>query len=77
MDEASTILKLSSDEALVLFDWIARFNERETESFESVAEQQVLWKLESLLEAVLTEPLDPSYRDLVRMARLRLSPADD
>lgn len=45
-------LVLSADEALVFFEWLARFNAAEHE-FDEQAEQRVLWDLESMLESVL------------------------
>ena len=40
-------IELSGDEALVLFEWITRFNKREDAEFEDQAEQRVLWDIES------------------------------
>lgn len=44
-------LHLSTDEALVLLEWIAMFNQNTaTSSFNDQAEQRVLWDIEALLE---------------------------
>jgi hypothetical protein len=63
---------LSSDEALVLFEWVARFNASGDAKFEDQAEQRALWNLEAMLESVLTEPLKPEYAKLLDAARARL-----
>lgn len=71
-------IALSRDQALVLFEWLARTGAGEQPAaFEDQAEQRVLWDLEAALETVLTEPLREDYRDLVAAARERLrDPAD-
>lgn len=61
---------MSNSEALVLFDWLARFNENSVPStFTDQAEERVLYDLEASLEASITEVLDPKYRELVNIAR--------
>ena len=69
-------LPLTRDEALVLFEWLGHFNNREHE-FEDQAEQRVLWDLESMLESQLVEPFSPAYRDLVAAARERVRDSTD
>ena len=46
-------IELTSQQALVLFDWVKRFNERESEQFEDQAEERVLWDVEATLEKAL------------------------
>lgn len=73
MAEDKTQLELSRDEALVLFDWITRFNNRDEEtSFEDQAEQRVLWNLEAMLEQVLVEPFDSNYEAILAKARAKV-----
>jgi hypothetical protein len=70
VSEAKRIdLTLSVEQALVLFDWVSRFNEAGTGRFEHQAEQRVLWDLEASLEAKLVAPLDPKYSEMVANAR--------
>ena len=46
---------LAKDEAIVLFDFLARFNQNDNkEVFEDQAEQKILWDIESILEKQLT-----------------------
>lgn len=64
---------LSRDEALVLFEWLARTGADEQPAvFEDQAEQRVLWDLEAVLEKHLTEPLRSDYRELLEAARARV-----
>jgi hypothetical protein len=71
MDGKVTI-ELSDAEALVLFDWIKRFNEMESNDFEDQAEERVLWNLEALLEKRLVVPLTSEYKTLLMKARDRM-----
>lgn len=66
--EAAVTLGLTSDEALVLFEWLARFNNGVGE-FEDQAEQRVLWDLEAMLEKALVAPLRADYAELLATAR--------
>ena len=59
-------------EALVLFEWLVRFNQIEGTPFEDPAEERVLFDLEARLERMLTEPLASDYRQLVEHARARV-----
>ncbi|MBB5633069.1 DNA primase [Cryobacterium mesophilum] len=75
VDEIS--IGLSREQALVLFEWLARTGAGEQPAvFEDQAEQRVLWNLESALESVLTEPLREDYRQLVAAARARIRDVD-
>jgi hypothetical protein len=61
---------LSDDEALVLFDWLSRFNEEEHPSlFQDHAEQRVLYDLEAVLETLIAESFDRDYTDILSKAR--------
>jgi hypothetical protein len=72
----SVEIALSNDEALVLFEWLARFNAEERE-FEDQAEQRVLWDLEAVLETRVPELFSPNYAVRVAEARARVRDADD
>ena len=43
----------TSQQALVLFDWVKRFNERESEQFEDQARERVLKGLGGVVEKAL------------------------
>ena len=62
-------IEIGHDAAVVLFDWIARFNETGISTFVDQAEQRVLWDLECDLEARLTEPFAADYASRVAAAR--------
>ncbi|MEO6254962.1 MAG: hypothetical protein ABIO79_16745 [Ferruginibacter sp.] len=63
-------LILTKNEALVLFDFLGRFNQKEhNDIFEDQAEQKTLWILEAQLEKQLTEPFRPDYKDIIKEAR--------
>jgi len=63
-------VKLSRDEALVLFDWLARTSDKGSPApFADAAEQHVLWNLECTLERTLAEPLSTAYASLLHAAR--------
>ncbi len=66
-------IKLTKDEALVLFDFLARFNKTEhSEIFEDQAELKTLWILEGQLEKQLVEPFRPDYIDIINEARNKI-----
>jgi hypothetical protein len=62
-------ITLSHAEALVLFDWLARFNGDRDAAFEDQAEERVLFDLEALLEKAIAEPVAEGYRTAVLKAR--------
>ena len=66
-------IKLTKDEALVLFDFLARFNETEhSDIFEDQSEQKALWIIEGQLEKQLAEPFKPDYKDIITTARNKI-----
>ncbi|MBO0360119.1 hypothetical protein J0X19_19315 [Hymenobacter sp. BT186] len=73
MDDKEVNIKLTKDEALVLFEFLARFNESDNPTiFEDQAEQRVLWDIECILEKQLVEPFSPYYMDIIKEARNRI-----
>lgn len=68
-----TTIKLNKDEALVLFEFLSRINDKELkEIFEDQAEQKILWILEGQLQKQLVEPFKPNYNDIIREARNKI-----
>jgi hypothetical protein len=65
-------LVLTSDQALVLFEWLSRLDERDELPVEDPAEEQVLWALHGQLEKALAEPFEENYHELVVAARGRI-----
>lgn len=65
-------LELSRDQALVLFEWLARSDDQRSLATAHEAEQIVLWVLEGELERALTIQLSPEYEQCVVEARERV-----
>jgi hypothetical protein len=68
MTDENVELRLTTAEALVLFEWLAAANDGK-QLIVDEAEQRVLWDLESQLETKLVEPLMPNYAELVDAAK--------
>lgn len=77
MADKNVQLELSRDEAIVLFEWLMRFNKSDGARFEDQAEQRVLWDLEAMLESRLVEPFEPNYSDLLARARLSVRDSEE
>jgi hypothetical protein len=72
-DQQKINLTVTKDEALVLFDFLARFNHSEHPNiFEDQSEQKTLWILEGQLEKQLVEPFRPDYKDIINEARNKI-----
>jgi hypothetical protein len=54
-------IELTPDEALVLFEWLYRFNDSGDATFRDQAEQRVLWNIEGVLDSNVAAVLDPQY----------------
>jgi hypothetical protein len=72
-DSENVSLNLSSDEALVLLEWLHRFNtEARPTSFQDQAEQRVLFDLEAVLETVVSASFLKDYYEILAKARERI-----
>ncbi len=65
-------LKLTKDEALVLFELLSRFSDEDDLAIHDQAEERALWNLQCALEKVLVEPFSPEYKSVLEAARDRL-----
>ena len=63
------IITLSRDEALVLFEFLSRFTEKQQLDIRDQAEQRVLWEILAGLESALPEPLAHDYDEQLQRAR--------
>lgn len=64
------LLQLNNEEAIVLLNWLFRFNEAENgELFEDQAEQRVLWDIEAVLEQITSEIFNEDYTKMLSRAR--------
>lgn len=72
-DSKEVVIRLSQDEALVLFERLHRSEDQDGLS-QPVhhGEQVALWSLSALLERELVEPFADNYLDLLAGARDRL-----
>ena len=71
----SVKVELTGDEALVLFEFLSRFEDQERLVIDDQAEERALWNLHGLLEKQLVGPFDPRYKELLEAARARLRDA--
>lgn len=70
MSDQKINIELTKEEAIVLFEFLCRFNESDDSSrFEDQAEQRVLWDIECILEKELSEPFRADYQEIVMKAR--------
>ena len=72
MSEGNVRIKLNGDQAIVLFEWLSRFNKQKKQNFEDQAEQRVLWDMEAQLEAHLVAPFRVEYPAILEKARARV-----
>jgi hypothetical protein len=70
-------LELSREEAIVFFEWLARFNRANDVRFEDRAEQRVLWDIEAMLESKLVEPFESDFSELLARARAAVRDSDE
>lgn len=77
-NEDEVLLRLTKQEALVLFEFVARFSHDDKLGIEDQAERRVLWDICCLLESRLVEPLRLDYAEALAKARdaLRDKPED-
>jgi hypothetical protein len=65
-------VELTGDEALLLFDFLQRFDDEGALAIEDQAEERALWNLHCLLQTRLVEIFHPDYKALLAAARDRL-----
>ncbi len=65
-------IKITDDEALVLFELLTRFTEEGLFGFEDQAEMRAVWNLQAVLEAAVSGPFLPNYKVILAEARDRL-----
>ena len=62
-------IELTGEEALVLYDWLTRFTQRDDMHVTDQAEERVLFDLEAMLEQALVAPLQSDYASVLGHAR--------
>lgn len=68
-DDNEVLVRLSKKQAIVLFEFLSRFTERNSLGIEDQAEERVLWDVCADLEKKLPEPLRRDYLALLSDAR--------
>ena len=73
-DGRSVDLKLTHDEALVLFEWTHRQEDEHYNGkfFIDAAEQVAVWNLTASLEPLIEELFSSTYREALQAAKSRL-----
>lgn len=71
-DPNDIVIKLTPDEALVLFEILWRFEKQEKLEIIDSAEKRALWNLQACLEKILLEPFEANYDELLSDAKDRL-----
>ena len=66
--ETMTIV-IGKSEALVLFDFLADFQQERSLDINDDAERLALMRLHGALESTLVEPFSPDYRKIISAAR--------
>lgn len=66
-------VKLTPDQAIVLFEFFWRFQETDELAFANAAEYLALSAIAGQLEETLVEPFMPNYDELLATARERLA----
>jgi hypothetical protein len=65
-------IKLTKDEALVLFDFVSRFSNDDKLVIQDQAEERALLNLTCVLEKQLAEPFSPDWKKIIEAAKNRL-----
>ena len=66
-------ITLSRDEALVLFEFFARFDASHSFTLRHNAEYLAFSRISAQLDKVLVEPLRPNYAELLQSSRERIA----
>lgn len=69
----SIVMKMSAEEALVLLEWLHKFNEVEHPAlFEDQSEERILFDLEAELETAISDTFSSNYRESLLVARQKI-----
>lgn len=72
LENDDVTITLTADEAVVLFEFLQRFNNTDKLTIEDQAEERALWNLCCVFEKTLVVPFDMSYPKALQVARDRL-----
>ena len=70
-DKKEIAIFLNEDEALVLLEWLTKFNEKDDPSLfeDKEAEERILFDLEASLEKIILETFKGNYLEILSKAR--------
>jgi hypothetical protein len=68
-------IELTKEEAIVLFELLARLEDMDALPVEHPAEERVLWRVSAVLEKTLAEPFDPEYKAILERVRQTVAEA--
>lgn len=72
-ENKSVVIKFSEEEALVLLEWLHKFNEEERSTLiQDQSEKRVLFDLEAELETVVSNVFDNNYQEALLKARQKI-----
>ncbi|MBC2606321.1 hypothetical protein H5P27_09695 [Pelagicoccus albus] len=64
--------ELTSDDLIVLFEWLSHNEEKEEVTFSDLSELIVLDKIQGLLEKAMVEPFKTNYGEVLLESRTRI-----
>ncbi len=65
-------IKLTETEAIVLFEFLSRFSDKEILEIEDKSEERVLWDTQCVLEKKLSDSFSENYAEILKDAREKL-----
>lgn len=72
-ENKSVIIKFSEAEALVLLEWLHKFNQEERPTLiQDQSEERILFDLEAELETVISNVFDINYQEALLKARQKI-----
>lgn len=72
-ENKSVVIKFSEEEALVLLEWLHKFNEEERSALiQDQSEERILFDLEAELETVVSNVFDNNYQEALLKARQKI-----
>ncbi len=72
-ENKSVVIKFSEEEALVLLEWLHKFNEEERPKLiQDQSEERILFDLEAELETVVSNIFDSNYQEGLFKARQKI-----
>jgi hypothetical protein len=77
VSEETVSVTVTYDQALVLFEFFARFQDTDRLAFAHPAEYLALSRIAAQLDKAVTEMFEPDYRELVAAARARVAAGHD